>query len=342
MDTKGKEIELGERKIIVKLWKEGKSFRKIGETVGRSHSSIQRVINNYKDTEDYLSRPRSGRPPLLTNREKRKIVQQVRKEPRLTAKKIVENVQEEFHKTISKDTVRRTLKKANYHSRVARKKPFVSEVNRQKRIAFAKKLLDKPIEFWEKVLFTDESKFCIFGIKGKQLVWRKPNTALNPENLKATVKHGGGGVMVWGCMCTKGVGRLVFITSTMDHKMYIDILKENLKPSIENLGLGPEYFFQQDNDPKHCAHNTKLWLLYNTPKQLKTPPQSPDLNPIEHLWDLLERRIRQHNITSKETLKNVMIEEWAKISSDETKKLVHSMPKRLREVIKRKGYPTSY
>lgn len=173
-------------------------------------------------------------------------------------------------------------------------------------------------------------------------MWRKPGTALDPQNLKAAVKHGGGGVMVWGCMCAKGVGKLAFITSTMDHKLYIDILKENLKPSTDNLGLGSEYIFQQNNDPKHCAHNTKLWLLYNTPKQLKTTPQSPDLNPIEDSWDLLERRIRQHNITSKEVLKSVMIDEWAKITREDTKKLVQSMPKRLREVIKRKGYPTSY
>ncbi|GFY31090.1 hypothetical protein TNCV_4359971 [Trichonephila clavipes] len=64
-------------------------------------------------------------------------------------------------------------------------------------------------------------------------------------------------------------------------------------------------------------------------------PQSPDLNPIEQLWDLLERKIRQHSTSSKNMLKSVLKDEWEKISDEETTKLVHSMPKRLQEVLER-------
>lgn len=115
-----------------------------------------------------------------------------------------------------------------------------------------------------------------------------------------------------------------------------------MKPSAAKLGLATTFWFQQDNDPKHTSEVVRLWLLYNTPKQLKTPPQSPDLNPIEHLWDLLEKKIRQHVITSKEMLRSVMQAEWAKITSEETEKLVNSMPNRLSAVLKQRGYPTKY
>ncbi|GFT00857.1 transposable element Tcb1 transposase [Trichonephila clavipes] len=138
------------------------------------------------------------------------------------------------------------------------------------------------------------------------------------------------------------VGRLTFIDSTLNHMEYINILKENLKQSAQDLDLGDDFWFQQDNVPKHTAHNVKLWLLYNIKNQLRSPPQSPYLNPIEHLWDLLERKTRQHHITSKEMLKRVVVTEWNTISSEETSKLVQSMPKRLTEVLRRKGYPTSY
>ena len=128
----------------------------------------------------------------------------------------------------------------------------------------------------------------------------------------------------------------------MDKYAYLNILRRNLKQSAEELGLGSGYYFQQDNDPKHTAHILKLWLLYNVTNPLRTPPQSLDLNPIEHLWDSLEREIRQHSITSKSMLKDVLQEEWAQIASTETSWLVDSMPKHLAEVLKRRGYPTSY
>ncbi|GFX19797.1 transposable element Tcb1 transposase [Trichonephila clavipes] len=317
MDLKGKEITPEERKIIIKLRNEGKTLQEIGKIVGRTHSSIQRVINNYTPSKSVISKPRFGRPSKLTLREKK-----------------------EFKKTLHEDTIRKILKKAGYHGRVARKKPHISAVNRQKHLDFANEHVNKPPQFWGKVLFSDESKFCMLGIKGRKLVWRKQGTAL--ENLVPTVKYGGGGVMVWGCMAANGVGRLTFIDWTLNHMGYINILKENFKQSAQDLNLGDDFWFQQDNDSKHTAHNVKLWLLYSIKNQLHSPPQSSDLNPIEHLWDLLERKIRQHHITSKEMLKRVIVTEWNTISSEETSKLVQSIPKRLMEVLRHKGYPTSY
>ena len=92
----------------------------------------------------------------------------------------------------------------------------------------------------------------------------------------------------------------------MDHKAYLQILNTNLQESVKKLGIEEDYMYQQNNDPKHTAYNTRLLLLYNIKKQLKTPPQSPYLNPIKHLWYLLERCIRNHVITSKEMLKAVL------------------------------------
>ena len=116
--------------------------------------------------------------------------------------------------------------------------------------------------------------------------------------------------MVWGCMAASGVRELVFIDDKMDKYCYKNILQNNLQKSADNLGIGGDYYFQQDNDPKHITKIVRLWILYNTPHTLKTPPQSPDLNPIENLWDTLERRIRRHHISSKIQLKQVLLEEW--------------------------------
>ncbi|KAH8321097.1 hypothetical protein KR074_004411, partial [Drosophila pseudoananassae] len=68
-----------------------------------------------------------------------------------------------------------------------------------------------------------------------------------------TVKHGGGGVMVWGCMSSAGVGELVFVEGIMDKVYYLNILKENLKKSASNLQMPDSFTFMHDNDPKHSA-----------------------------------------------------------------------------------------
>lgn len=72
----------------------------------------------------------------------------------------------------------------------------------------------------------------------------------------------------------------------MEQCGYINILKQNLRQSEERLGLGDDLLFQQHNDPKHTALKVKLWLLYNTKRQVNLR-QSADLNPLEHLWKIV-------------------------------------------------------
>ncbi|GFT47369.1 transposable element Tcb1 transposase [Trichonephila clavipes] len=118
--------------------------------------------------------------------------------------------------------------------------------------------------------------------------------------------------MVWGCIASNGVGNLVFIDGIMDHKLYIDILNNNLKESAKKLGLDGNFIFQQD-DSKHTA-----WCLFHCKQQLHTPPQSPDINVIENLWAILEIAVQKHQIRNKAHLKQVLQEEWDKISPDTT------------------------
>lgn len=74
-------------------------------------------------------------------------------------------------------------------------------------------------------------------------MWRKPNTELETKHIRATVKHGGANMMIWGSMATSGVETLHFIESTMDRFGYLDILKQNLHASVEKLSLGNNFIF---------------------------------------------------------------------------------------------------
>ena len=159
-------------------------------------------------------------------------------------------------------------------------------------------------------------KSNFFGRDGrKQIVWRQPNTEHHHRNTCPTVKHVGGSVMIWGCIGANGTGSIEYIDGIMDKIKYLNILKKNLKDSAEKLKMPQVYYFQQDNDPKHSSYIVQLWLLYNIPMMLKTPPQSPDLNPIENVWGEIKSRVANNNFTNIEDFKRNLREEWGKHSS---------------------------
>ena len=341
MNRKKCETSLSEREIIVKLFKEGKSERKIGTIIGRSRSTIQYILKKFKEENMIINKARSGRPRKLTSREETSIVRAVKKNPQISGPELRENVQSASGKVVSVDTVQRVLHRASFKSRKSRRKPWINATNRKKRLQFAKKYVSKPEEFWKRVIFTDETKICVFDAPRRN-VWRRPNTAYQKENLTPTVKHGGASLMVWGSMSATGVGEYHFIEGIMGQWMYLNILKEHLLVSAEKLGIRNNFIFQQDNDPKHTARIVQEWILYNTPHYLRTPPQSPDINPIENLWSEIKKKIQKRPPKNKEELKERFKEEWQTISVNFTEKLIKSMPRRLEAIIRSNGYPTKY
>ena len=142
--------------------------------------------------------------------------------------------------------------------------------------------------FRKHVLWSDESKYNLFGSDGKVIVWRTPKEEYDKKCLVSTVKHGGGNVKVWGYFAWNDVENLVFIEGNMTGEMYKNILDENLFQSLKKLQLSSGMVFQHDNDPKHTAHIVKHWPDESYVECLAWSPFSPDLSLIEYLWDELE------------------------------------------------------
>lgn len=349
MEASNKNIKISQgkvpvdiKKLIIKYKDEGKSYAEIAGSVGRSRSTVQSVVKNYKKNQSFNGASGRGRKSVLSEHMKRKIERLVKTDPKIGAPKITAQLKKELNIQVSPQTVRNFLHSKGYKGCIARKKPFLSKQNVAKRLDYAMRYVNKPEEFWNSVVFVDESKYNIFGSDGRRTVWRQKGAALNSKNMIPTVKHGGGNVMVWGAMGAGGVGDLVFVETTMNKEQYLQILRDHLKSSARKIGISGDFSLVQDNDPKHASHLVKNWLIYNIKSTLPHPPQSPDLNPIEHLWDNLEKRVRQHDIRTRAELKSKLISEWHQITSEETGKLVHSMQNRLKQVIAQKGWHTNY
>ena len=175
--------------------------------------------------------------------------------PTITAG-VVEEEQRNSGVNASRQTIGRVLKRAGLKACRPRKTPLLKHVHLKARLEFAKCHIDKNTAFWKHVLWSDETKFELFGHNSVSSVYRKSGEAFLPKNAIPTVKLGGGSLMFWVCFAATGPRRLIEVTNIMKKEDYVRMLNENLKDSARELSLSRRWNFMQDNDP--C-------LLYTSP-----------------------------------------------------------------------------
>ena len=320
---------VSQRNLAVDLVNQGKTFRQVQQETGISHNTVSDIMKKYNLIGTTATKEGQGRKKKTSKSFDRNLIIQVKKNRFISARKLAEQAEEYYGIKLSHQTIRNRIRDQGFQGRLVRNKPYLSKKHMKRRLQFAKKFKNVPLSFWKKILWSDESKFNLKSSDGAQKVWRKAGEAYKLSCVRGTVKYGGGNVMVWGSMAWKSVGKLQFIDAIMDQVQYRNILKQNLKSSALKLRLGSDFTFQQDNDPKHCATKTKEWFAENNVEVLEWPAQSPDLNPIEHLWEIVDRKIGDRSFSKKDNLKVAIEEAWEKIQPDETKSLVESMPRSL-------------
>ncbi len=119
--------------------------------------------------------------------------------------------------------------------------------------------------------------------------------------------------MILAAMSSAGVGPLCFLKSTVNASIDQDILEHFILPSAEKLYGDADFIFQQDLAPAHTAKCTKIWFNDHGVTVLDWPPNSPDLNPIEKLWSIVKRKMRETRPNNADNLKAAIKATWASL-----------------------------
>lgn len=332
-----------ERLKIIFMVERGDSYSKIAKEMSTTPGAISKIISKKKDTGNVADKQRSGRPRKTTPREDRILVRTCLENRRLSALDIQKKIEKDQGIHLGKRTVQKRLSEAGLRGCVAVKKPLLSDANCSKRLKFAREHKNWTVNDWKKVLFSDESSFELFCGDKRRYVRRRVGERFKKECCVPTVKHGSGTLMVWGCMSGFGVGRLHRCIGTVRQDQYIQILQDSMLPSSSDLfGEENQFIFMQDNAPCHKAKKVTDFLRQKGVQVLDWPAQSPDMNPIENLWEILFQKVKGSNPKNFNELWEALQTHWNSIPQATIDRLIESMPSRMHAVIKAHGWNTKY
>ena len=317
---------------------------------GETHSAVSRLLNVHLTTISRLwdrftqngnvrDRPRSGRPRVTTDAQDRYIRLRHLRDRFLTAASTTAAIP--GLRRISDQTVRNRLRQAGLRPRRPAQRIVLPQRNRIFRLQWCRRCRVWHRDQWRRIAFSDESRFTLHRADGRARVYRRRNERFAQNCIQEADRFGGGSVMVWAAICFNGRTDLVHIQGTLNGVRYRD---EILAPHVIPFVNANNVIFQQDNARPHTARVAMEFLNRNNVVTLPWPSRSPDLNPIEHIWDHLDRqlRLRQPQPQTLQELVQALQETWAAIPQQVIQTLVMSMGRRCQAVIDAFGGHTRY
>ena len=183
---------------------------------------------------------------------------------------------------------------------------------------------------WRKVHWSDESRFFLHVTDGRVRVWRQPNTAYAERNIVETLSY--------DCKLD-----LITVRGNLNEQIYRqNILEASVVPHFDNHPLNTRPVFMDDNARPHRARVVTDYLRDESITTLPWPTRSPDLNPIEHIWNIIGRRVRERTPPAQtlNELEQTLYREWQRLTLVQIRRLMGSMRRRLAAVIRVNGsYP---
>jgi hypothetical protein len=217
-------------------------------------------------------------------------------------------------------------------------------VNRKRRLQWAREHQHWGDNEWRQVLFSDETPLYLIQTAQKRYFRSRQMSLaqrITTATTRPTVQAGGGKIMVWGAFRSDIIVPLRRVNGTLRSQQYTEILQERVLPHL-NEHHHPHFLFQQDNAPCHTSVYTRNWFQQHAMQVMQWPPQSPDLNPVENLWNNLKQRLELLEIHGMDNLWETAQKLWMETSQAIMNNLMASMPRRVQAVLRNRGGPTKY
>ena len=242
---------------------------------------------------------------------------------------------------MSVQTVRNRLHSAGLRAR----RPYVgvplSQRHRQARLAWTRQHRRWTNQQWATVLFTDESRFLLDMLDRRRRLWRRIGERYANCAIVEHDRYGGGSLMVWGGISVRFRTELLVLNGTLTGQRYIN---EVLQPVVLPFVQQHHVVLQDVNARPHRARIVQQFLQQNNVDHLNWPTRSPDLSPIEHVWDILGQRVRQRVPWPRtlQALGAALQEEWRRIPQLQIARHIRSMSRRCVSCIDATGGHTRY
>lgn len=322
---------------------DGISGRAVSRRLGVSHSVVQRLWERFQNTGSTDHRPRSGRPRATGRRDDRFLLLSALRNRTITAQRLRTEFRIATNINVCQQTIRNRLYQFGLHSRRAAVCLPLTPRHRQARLNWCRRHERWTRQQWGRTLFTDESRYTMSHSDGRERVWRRQGERFLDVCIREHDRHGGGSIMVWGGIHLHGRTPLHLVRGTLTGLRYRDeVVGPLIQPALQ--AMGPGAVLQDDNATAHRARAVTDFMQQHNIQRMDWPARSPDLNPIEHLWDILGRRVRANHPppANAAVLFQLLQQEWAAIPQATLVSLIQSMRSRCTECVAARGGHTHY
>ncbi len=316
-----------------KLLSEGKSEKVVAARLGRDVQWVKREEKRFKELGTFKDRAREGAPKKMTARDEARLLKQVQGQERKSTRKVAATFQTKDHKQISREKVRTTLKGAGLFPHRKKKTPYLTQNQKDRRVAFARKYRRYD---WSKCAFWDETEFELIPTPNPKndVIWDKKGAEYRYGKVAhpATFKFG-------AAITVNGPTRIVPYTGTIDSLKYIEMVDEVIPDLDHKLGNG-KWIWVQDGARPHTSKLSMAHLRDVVPDLIPKedwPPNSPDDNPAENVFGYVESEVQAKGAQSLRSLEANIRSAWSKLTPQYCQSVIEAIPKRLKQITQTGG-----